>query len=273
MKQLILLLILIGPFTTYAQLKEVWKTDQILDVPESVKYYHEGNCLFVSNVAGKPSDKDGNGFISKLTCDGQVIKMKWVDGLDAPKGMAIRDGILYVSNIDELVLIDIEKARVIKRVKQPEASFLNDVTITKAGDVLVSDSGTSTVYQLKEDQLIVWLKDEKLGRLNGLLAEKDYVLVGTGKRIVKVDLKSKKSEVFLETGAQVDGLEADGLGAYYYTFWRGEMYYYKPGEAPVQLLNTAEKNIQSADIGLIPATQEILVPTFFDNRVVAYIMD
>lgn len=271
MKHLILLLIVMSYTASFAQLSQSWKTEAKLEVPESVKYYEKGNCLFVSNVAGNPSEKDGNGFISKLSLDGRIQSLKWVDGLDAPKGMAIAEGILYVSNIDELVLIDIKKATVIKRIKQPKAKFLNDVTITTSGDVLISDSGTSTIYIAKGNELAVWLKNEGWGRINGLFAEEDYVLVGTSDKILKMDVATKTPEVFLETGSQVDGLEADGLGAYYYTFWRGEMYYYRPGAEPVQLLNTVNDKVQSADIGYIPSTKEVLVPTFFSNQVVAYV--
>ena len=273
MKNLIIVSALLLSLGLNAQLSKQWQTKAVLNVPESVKYYEAGNCLFVSNVAGKPSDKDGNGFISKLSLKGELIDLKWVEGLDAPKGMAIKDGILYVSNINELVLIDIEKAKIIKRIAQPKATFLNDVTITNKGDVLVSDSGTSTVFILKNNKLAVWLFNADLGRLNGLYAEDDYVLLGTSSSIIKVDVATKQYTVFLETGAQVDGLEADGKGGYYYTFWRGEMYYYLPGKAPVQLLKTVEDDVQSADIGFIPETQEVLVPTFFSNTVVSYVMD
>ena len=38
----------------------------------------------------------------------------------------------------------------------------------------------------------------------------------------------------------------------------------------VKLLDTTEKNINSADIGYHAKEDLILVPTFFDNRVVAY---
>ena len=85
-----------------AQLSQSWITEAKLEVPESVKYYEEGQCIFVSNIVGSPANKDGVGFISKLSLKGEVMHLKWIEGLDAPKGMAINDGILYVSNINEL---------------------------------------------------------------------------------------------------------------------------------------------------------------------------
>lgn len=273
MKHLTLLFFTLLCHGIFAQVTVSWETAPTLEVPESVKFSADNNCLFVSNIAGKPSEKDGNGFISKLTLTGEVLELKWVEGLDAPKGMAIKDGILYVSNINELVLIDIASAKIVKKILQPKATFLNDVTIINTGDVLVSDSGTSTVFVLNDDQLDVWLKNEEFGGINGLFSEKDYVLLGTASNIVKIDVVTKLYDVFLETGGQTDGLEADGEGGYYYSFWRGELYHYVPGREPKLLLNSSVNDVQIADIGYNPDTKEILVPTFFSNQVVAYTMD
>ena len=256
-----------------AQLKQSWETEAIFEVPESVKFFEEGKCIFVSNISGKPGDKDGVGFISKLSDSGDVISLKWVEGIDAPKGMAIQNNILYVSNIDELVLIDIEKAEILKRINQPQAKFLNDVTITSNNEVLVSDSRSSCIYVLNDDRLDIWLEGEALNGVNGLLAENNYVLVGTGSNISKVDISTKAYFVFVETTGQVDGLEPDGKGGYYYSYWRGELYHVIPPSKPVKLLDTQTNNVQSADIGYNINAGEILVPTFFSNQVVAYKRD
>ena len=77
-----------------------------LSTPESVLYDADGDRYLVSNINGKPGDKDNNGFISALSPDGQVTTLK----LDragknkgqarrAPKGMGIVKGVLYVADI------------------------------------------------------------------------------------------------------------------------------------------------------------------------------
>jgi hypothetical protein len=52
-----------------AQLKvnKLWETPANLKNPESVAYSPKQNVLFVSNVNGKPDQKDQNGFISKIS--------------------------------------------------------------------------------------------------------------------------------------------------------------------------------------------------------------
>lgn len=84
-----------------------WQTQKELRVPESVLYDKSGNILYVSNINGKPTEKNGQGFISKVTLDGRIQVLKWATGLHAPKGSAIYKNKLYVSDIDHLIEIDV----------------------------------------------------------------------------------------------------------------------------------------------------------------------
>src|SRR6201992_901027 len=73
--------------------------------PESVLYDADNDRYLVSNINGKPLDKDNNGFISVLSPDGQITTLKWIEGgknkvkLDGPKGTALAKGVLYVADI------------------------------------------------------------------------------------------------------------------------------------------------------------------------------
>lgn len=66
-------------------LVKVWQTDKVFSVPESVLYHKADKTLYVSNINGAPSGKNGKGFISKLPLDGRVLKLKWAEGLNAPR--------------------------------------------------------------------------------------------------------------------------------------------------------------------------------------------
>ena len=48
------------------ELVEVWKTDTLFRVPESVIYDKDNDVVYVSNMNDNPREKDGNGFISRL---------------------------------------------------------------------------------------------------------------------------------------------------------------------------------------------------------------
>ena len=129
----------------------MWETPANLKNPESVAYAPKQNVLFVSNVNGKPDQKDQNGFISKVSpSNGSIIELNWVTGLDAPKGIAISNdnSKLYVSDITDLIEIDIANGKIIKRYNAPGSAFLNDVVSDNQGNIYVSDTGINTIYKL-----------------------------------------------------------------------------------------------------------------------------
>ena len=131
----------------------MWETPTNLKNPESVAYAPKQNVLFVSNVNGRPDQKDQNGFISKVSpSNGSIIDLNWVTGLNAPKGIAIsNDGSkLYVSDITDLVQIDTANGKIIKRFNAPGSSFLNDVVSDNKGNIYVSDTITNTLYNLNQ---------------------------------------------------------------------------------------------------------------------------
>ena len=58
-------------------------------------------------------------------------------------------------------------------------------------------------------------------------------------------------------------------GNYLVSNWAGEVFLVKNGKL-TSLLSTKENNIQTADIGIIKDENTLLVPTFFNNKLVAY---
>ena len=89
-------------------LEPAWKVEGLSN-PESIVRADSGD-FYVSNVSGEADAKDGVGFISRVSRDGELLQREWVAGLNAPKGLALRDGKLYVSDITDLVVIDVAQA-------------------------------------------------------------------------------------------------------------------------------------------------------------------
>jgi hypothetical protein len=87
---------------TLASAQDVVWTLEGLETPESVYFDEARDTLYVSNIAGEMLEKDGNGFISRVGLDGQMLEARWVTGLDAPKGLVSDGTTLYVSDIDRL---------------------------------------------------------------------------------------------------------------------------------------------------------------------------
>ncbi|WP_419783332.1 hypothetical protein [Maridesulfovibrio sp.] len=108
--------------------------------PESVT--SDGTYFYVSNVGEKlkPMDKDGDGYISRLSGDGKVLERKFINGLNAPKGMVVLDGVLYINDIDRLKGYSLlDGTQVLDLDFSSEGtSFLNGMTAIGEGKLLIS---------------------------------------------------------------------------------------------------------------------------------------
>ncbi len=253
-------------------LNEVWRTDTLLTTCESVLFDPSLEQLFVSCINGAPAEKNGLGFIALLQPDGSIKEHKWLTGLNAPKGLALHGNTLYVTDIDQLVIIDIRNAEILERLDIEGASFLNDVAIGADGKVYFSDSDTGYIWVLSDGKLVAWIT-EGLQRPNGLFVEENRVLLtSSGSEDLKViDLSSGSMETVSTGIGHGDGIEFTGTEGHYITSsWDGEIFLILPDYSKISLLKTSGQGINSADIGFNLKEQIIYVPTFFDNRVVAY---
>lgn len=252
------------------------------ETPESVLPGGDGKTLFVSNVSGAPDQKDAKGFISKMSPEGKVITLKWVDGIDAPKGMALHGGKLYVSNIDELVEIDEASGKITQRYKGEGGKFFNDLAVDKDGRIYVADTGTNRIYRLEGGKLDVWLESPGLKNPNGLLVVGDNLIVaawGTMTdgwatkvpgHLLSVSL-ADKSIANLGDGTPVgnlDGLEPLGDSAYLVSDWMsGKVFRIaSSGKADVLL----SLNPGTADLGYDAKSRTMFLPMMKDNKVIAY---
>ncbi|ODR97877.1 hypothetical protein AUC68_10040 [Methyloceanibacter methanicus] len=262
-----------------AEWKEVWRT-QGLQQPESVLFDPERNVLYVSNMVGGPTDKDGNGYIAKLSPDGKILEAEWVKGLNAPKGMAVRGDRLYVADIDRLVVIDIGKGDISKVYEAPDAKFLNDVAVDKDGRVFVSGTLTNTIYALDGDTFGVWLSSDDLAGPNGLYADDDRLIVaswGKGEmmsakpdHLRTIDLKSKEIAA-LGDGTPIgnlDGLAPDGNGGFLVTDWvAGALFQVEPSGKAEKLLDL---NQGTADLSYRSDEKLVMIPFMKDGVLAAY---
>ena len=271
MKQLLLTITAIIFFAIHLcaqSFDKVWETEKVFKTPESVLYDAHRNQIYVSNINGKPTVKDNNGFISILERDGLVKKLKWVDGMNAPKGMAIIDSLLYVTDIDRIVIININLAKIVKIVDIEGASFLNDITVMPTGEFIVSDMAMNHLLVFDGNNATIWLEDDLLISPNGLTFYNESLYVGTDNNLLKINPSTKKVKVHIEETGPIDGLIPLGMNRFVVSDWSGRVLLADPNEKIV-LQSTANQNIQAADLGFLPEEKIVLIPTFFDNRVVA----
>jgi hypothetical protein len=115
----------------------LWTVTADIAAPESAFYDAASNSVFVSNINGGVTDKDGNGYISRLTPEGRVVSAKWVTGLNGPQGLRSVAGTLWAADIDEVVGIEIASGRITSRVRIDGAMFLNDLATAPDGTIYV----------------------------------------------------------------------------------------------------------------------------------------
>ena len=118
--------------------------------PESVTT--DGTYFYVSNVGKelKPMDKDGDGYISRLSAKGKVLDAQFISGLNAPKGMTVNEGILYVADIDKVKGFSVSNGKQVFDLdfSAQGTSFLNDMTVVDENTLLVSSTDLGAVYEI-----------------------------------------------------------------------------------------------------------------------------
>lgn len=247
----------------------LWETKG-LPVPESVFYSANDNLLYVSLIDGEGTTKDGKGGIALLNPDGGIKNKDWVTGLDAPKGIDIHEGLLYVSDITALSIIDIKSGNEINRIEVAGAIFLNDVTSDPDGNVFISDMRANRIYKYANGKVEPYMEGTK--DVNGLkyIAGYLYALVGT--ELWQIDSNKNKKVIAKGFEQGGDGLEPVGNGDFLVTCWAGLIYYVKANGEIEKMLDVVGK-MNTADLGFNPESKTLYVPTFNSNSVVAYKLD
>lgn len=270
---LLLLMSVVFPAYTHAQhLTLKWSTDTLLRVPESVLLDSKANLLYISNIEGKGDEKDGKGFISKLSTDGKIIALRWASGLNAPKGLGMAHGNLYVADITRVVVFSLTTGKQTQRIEIEGAEFLNDITVDNDGNVFVSDSATGKIHKVDNNKAELYFEDPAFKRINGLLALEDgglYVVDSGNGKNYKLS-RDKKLAQYAVTAQGADGIARVGRNEYIVSSWGGEVYFVNASGASKKLLDTKDQKLNSADIDYDTKTKTLFIPTFNGNCVMAY---
>ena len=171
--------------------KLLWETKGLAQ-PESVVEDPATGVIYVSNINGAVMQKDGNGFISRLTADGKMLERQWVKGLNSPTGLALHDRTLYAADVDHLIEINAASGEILKRYDAKGAVFLNDVVVDDEGTVYVSDTPMNTIWRLKDGSFEPWLANDALNGPNGLLIQGKTLIVAS---LGKVQSQGQKKEL------------------------------------------------------------------------------
>ncbi|MGH7233322.1 MAG: hypothetical protein ACREJU_18465 [Nitrospiraceae bacterium] len=258
-----------------------------LQGPQSFLADPSGEVYFISSANGDPDVKDNNGFITKLDQSGKVAQLQFIQGgandaiLHSPKGMAIVDQMLYVTDLDALRGFDKTTGRTVVTVsfdqyrRNGAGVSLIDVVYDGRGLLYVSDTDADTIYRInvsQEHAVSILAKDRSLAGPRGLALHPK-----TGRLIVASWNKGKILEVtpegviselvsnsfFSSRFHNLDGVDFDNWGNMYVSdFTAGKVWRMRPdGRFDV----IAEYLPSPADIGVDRKNHLILVPYEYGN--------
>lgn len=251
---------------TEPSLTLLWETADELTTCESVLYDESSGTIYVANIDGDAAEKDGRGFISIISKTGEILEKDWVTGIDAPKGMGISNGKLFVTNIDEVVEIDIASASISQRHSIPGALFLNDIDV-HGNKVYFSDMRAGKIHILENGNISTFAENQK--NINGLRVADDGTLYGLDAEGFKKYNADGSFELINNNVTGGDGLVKLEDGVFLASRWQGEIYLIENGQETI-LLDTKAEESNTADIEYIPSDNMVLVPTFLKNKVAAY---
>jgi len=280
----LILALILSSSAAAAAPKLLWEAKGLAQ-PESVVQDPATGAIYVSNINGAIMQKDGNGFIAKLSPDGKMIERQWAKGLNAPTGLAVYDRKLYVADVDQLVEINIASGEIANRYDAKGATFLNDVAVDGEGTVYASDTPSNTIWRLKDGSFEPLLANDALNGPNGLLVQGDTLIVAS---LGKVPSQGQKGELGglvtislkdlavkkLGDGPPIgnlDGIELLKPGAYLVTDWAAGALYRIDVKGKAERL--IDLNQGSADLTYLPAKKMVLIPMMLDNSLAAYALE
>lgn len=251
--------------------------------PESIIVDPETGFYYVSNVNGGPFEKDGNGFISKISANGNISILKFIGDrpedhlLNAPKGLAIIGTTLYVTDIDTVRGFDKEtgKPTLLIDFKHYRVKYLNDLAVDEYGDLFVSDMMTNQIFKIslkKNHSIEIFKEGRVLDGPNGLVfnpKSKNLIIVTwQSGRILEIETKSKKVHVLKRGLKTLDGVDFDYEGNLYVSSFDGGQIYRiaRYGRGVLSIFQNALTS--PADISCDKRRRELLVPSFKGNMIV-----
>jgi len=258
------------PAAIHAQapsLQKLWETDTIIATPESVLPDPANHILYVSLIDGGPWDVDGKGGVGRLSPDGKQYNGSWITGLNAPKGMGRYDNLLYVADMSNVVVIDIHKGNIIKKIPIAGESGLNDITVDNNGVVYVSDSKSGKVYRIANDVPTLYM--DHLDGANGLKASGKNLYILARKQVLLAD-PQKNLKVICDLPNGGDGVEEVGNGDLIVSEWVGNVFYVYADGRKVQILDRKPEKKNTADIWYDQQVKTLYVPGFFGKTITAY---
>ena len=261
------------------------------ETPESVLHDAAQDVYFVSNIAGNPSQKDNNGFISRVRPDGTVDSLRFIAGgrggatLNAPKGMTISGDTLWVADIDAVRGFNRSTGAPLATVELggQNPQFLNDIAVGPQGALYVTDTGIrfaadgsmtapgpQRVFRIGPQgrAISVAVEGDALGRPNGIAwdsTNQRFIIGSFGANTLLAWTPGEDAATSIATGpGQFDGIVALTDGRILASSWADSSVHVFANDVMRRAIGGVNA---PADIGWDAQRNRVLIPMFSDNRV------
>ena len=261
-----------------------WKAKQIgevsgLSVPESVLYDEARDLVFISNIEAKKGEfwfDDGKGFISLLTPDFKMKSLRLVNSepgkiINSPKGMAAVNNHIYFTDNRRLMRASINNPAMVEQVVNTTFAGINDM-VAYDGLIWVSDGAAGVVFGIDPLKGIEVVVKAPKG-VNGITFYRGTLFaVSWGLHDVfeldSTGVKPPKPFNLASHFTNLDGIEVMDDGTFIVSDFKGhKVCTITPDRKTVETI--IEQN-SAADIGYNRAKNILFVPSFLNNRAVAY---
>jgi glyoxylase-like metal-dependent hydrolase (beta-lactamase superfamily II) len=220
------------------------------------------DTLLVSNVC--VTLPVGSGFLTLLGKAGEIIDWRIVDNLDAPLGMALHNGLLHIIDNNQVRTFRWPGYQRVATIAL-ETKVANDIAIGPDDSIYITDTARGEVVVISPElEQSVLTGQPQFPGANGIHIDDDDLYVG-GERLWHVDLRDNTvTTIGPEWLADIDGIEQEADGTFQIT----------PVAGPLVRLDTeievlGGEGISSANHGYAPNLGLALIPTGYDNTVIA----
>ena len=255
------------------ELTKVWETErEYLKTPECATYDAGRNVFYVSNL-NRDNEIENDGFISLVNVDGSVKVERWVEGLTSPLGNYFYKDHLFVNDGGNIIKINIESGDIVERFAVEGASNLNGIDIDEAGNIYAADSRGNKIFKISQKgETTLLYEGGELKGPNGVSVKGNELLVASfsGNKLLSLNLQNNQIRTLVEDIGRVDGIIQLEGGHFITSSWSGEVYFISNDLKTQKILDTSGEKINAADIDYIPEENLLIVPTFYDNRLMAY---
>jgi YVTN family beta-propeller protein len=233
--------------------------------PESIAWDEAGKRFLISNTTGKN--------IVSMSLNGRYSAYL-KSGLKAPRGIIIKGNNLYVADVNQIHIIEVDSARIIQSIPVEDAKMLNDIALDKLGRIYVTDTSSNCVFIINPSTKTA---DKILSPLfkapNGIIYDmpRDQMLiVGFSKQasVLSLSTLDRTVSTFMDSiYSQLDGIAIDDLGRIYISSWEQDMIIEIPQEQN-RFIAKFKDIKDAADMLYYLPNNELIVPLHTRNKIV-----